>query len=99
MAKGTIAVRVVVPTVAVAVVASALAVVINLATEWKTNPWAWVGVVALTAVVAGVSLWLFRSQTAMQESGPGTQAHVERSVTGTVTDSTVIIGDGNQVQR
>lgn len=36
-------------------------VVVNLATEWKMNPWAWVAVAGLTLAVAGVSWWMFRS--------------------------------------
>ena len=49
---------VLVPTVATAVAASATMIVINFATEFKTNPWWWVAVVAATALVAGVALWL-----------------------------------------
>jgi hypothetical protein len=60
--------RVVAPTVAVAVVTSALAVVVNLATEWKTNPWAWVGVAGLTLAAAGGSWWMFRSQSSATAS-------------------------------
>ncbi|QTR01278.1 hypothetical protein J7S33_17560 [Saccharothrix algeriensis] len=88
--------RVVVPTLVVAAVSSGLAVVINLATEWKTNPWAWVGVVVLTLAAAGVSLWSSRSQGA---DAPGGGTHVERSVIGDVSGGTVVTGDGNQVQR
>ncbi|MDX3659424.1 hypothetical protein PV646_19145 [Streptomyces sp. ID05-26A] len=97
MAEGSVARRVVAPTIVMAVFSSGSAIVVNLATEWKNNPLAWVGVVVLTAATAGVAYWLWRAQGAAQEPGP--QSTVERSVTGEVHDSTVIIGDGNQVQR
>lgn len=60
--------RVVAPTVATAVVTSGAAVAINLATEWKTNPWAWVAVVVATALVAVAAMWLGRRHTAAAES-------------------------------
>jgi hypothetical protein len=63
-------VRVVAPTVVTALVGSAVAVVVNLATEWKTNWWAWLAVGALTVVSGGVSLWLHRRQ-ADTDSSPG----------------------------
>lgn len=96
MAGRSRGVRVVVPTLVVAAVSSGLAVVINLATEWKTNPWAWVGVVVLTLAAAGVSLWSSRSLGA---DAPAGGTHVERSVIGDVSGGTVVTGDGNQVQR
>ena len=43
---------------ATAVLGSATNVVVNLATEWKTNWWAWLGVVTLTVISIPVSLWL-----------------------------------------
>lgn len=43
---------------ATVVVTSALAVVINLATDWKTNPWAWLLVVAVTVLAGVVTLRL-----------------------------------------
>lgn len=89
----------IVPTAAVAVVGSAMAVVINLATEWKTEPWAWVAVALLTAVAAGVGLWLSRAQTRPQPGLPESGGDVSRSAIGTFEGSTVITGDGNQVQR
>jgi hypothetical protein len=62
--------RVVVPTAATAVLTSAIAVVINFATEWKTNPWAWLGVVGLTVVSAAVSLWLaYRGSQGSEREG------------------------------
>ncbi|MGH4022837.1 MAG: hypothetical protein ACRDT0_27100 [Pseudonocardiaceae bacterium] len=49
--------RVVASTVVTAVVTSAAAVVINLATEWKSNLWAWLAVVVVTVLVAAAALW------------------------------------------
>jgi hypothetical protein len=40
-----------------AVVSSGLAVLINLATDSPDSYWAWMGVVILTALGAGISLW------------------------------------------
>jgi hypothetical protein len=42
-------------TVSAAALSTGCAIVVNLATDWKTNPWAWVGVIAITALVAIVS--------------------------------------------
>ena len=59
------------PTVATAVVGSGVATVINLATEWKTNVWAWVAVAVLTLLAAGLSLWLAcRSETTTPAAPP-----------------------------
>jgi membrane protein implicated in regulation of membrane protease activity len=52
--------RVWIPTLAVAVSSTAAAVAVNVATEWKTNSWAWVAVMLITAVSAAVSVWLYR---------------------------------------
>ncbi|GLY50083.1 hypothetical protein [Lentzea sp. NBRC 102530] len=93
MAQGSATRRVITPTIAMAVVLSGTAITINLATDWKTNLWAWLGVFALTAATAAVSYWLYKAQDQSQPPS------VERSVTGDVSNSTVIIGDGNQVQR
>lgn len=54
--------RVVAPTVATATVSSAVAVAVNLATEWKGNLWAWLAVGVLTVISCGVALWLDRRQ-------------------------------------
>jgi hypothetical protein len=54
--------RVVVPTVAVAVSTSLVAVAVNLATQWQDNLWAWLAVGVLTVIVAVVSVWLTRRQ-------------------------------------
>jgi hypothetical protein len=48
--------RVIITTVLTTVIGSAIAITINLATDWKTNLWAWLGVVGLTALLAVVLL-------------------------------------------
>jgi len=45
-----------------ALVSSALAVMVNLATEWKTSGWAWLAVVELTMISGGLS-WRHQRQT------------------------------------
>jgi hypothetical protein len=55
--------RVLAPITATALVGSATNVVVNLATEWKTNWWAWLGVVTLTVISIPVSLWLDQRPT------------------------------------
>jgi len=50
------------PPFVVALATSGLGVAINLATEWKTNLWAWAAVVVITLLSAGVTLWLTRRQ-------------------------------------
>ncbi len=50
--------RRVLPAGLTSVIATGLGITINLATEWKSNAFAWLGVAALTAVSFGVSLWL-----------------------------------------
>jgi hypothetical protein len=55
--------RIVAPTLATAVVTSGLAVAVNLATEWKTEVWAWLVVAGLTVLSFVATLWLYRRQT------------------------------------
>jgi hypothetical protein len=87
--------RVAIPTAAVAVIGSALAVVVNLATEWKTNLWVWAGVAGVTCAAAIASWWLHKAQN--PPSAPEDPPPVTRSVLGTTFNSTVITGDGNRV--
>ena len=54
--------RVLVPTVATAVVASAAAITVNLATSAPGNLWLWVGVAAVTMLSAVVSLRLWSDE-------------------------------------
>jgi hypothetical protein len=60
--SGSIVSRIVTPTAATAVTTSAIAVVINLATEWKTNLLAWLAVGVLTILSSLISLWFYRRQ-------------------------------------
>lgn len=85
------------PITAVAVIGSALAVVVNLATEWKTNLWVWAGVAGVTCAAAGASWWLHRAQNPSSGDEDQPRPLVERSVLGTTWNSTVITGDGNRV--
>jgi hypothetical protein len=62
---------VVVLTVGTALVSSALAVMVNLATEWETSGWAWLAVAALTMISGGLS-WRHQRQT-RTESSPGAE--------------------------
>ncbi|MGH3568805.1 MAG: hypothetical protein ACRDRH_22815 [Pseudonocardia sp.] len=70
--------RVAVSTVATAVVSSGVAVVVNLATEWGTNVWAWAAVVVLTLVAAALSLWLARRSDASTRPGVSMSGSVGR---------------------
>jgi hypothetical protein len=58
----SLAIRVVIPTFAVAVTTSVIAVVINYATTWQHNVWAWLAVGILTLVGASLSVWQYRQQ-------------------------------------
>ena len=94
-------IRVVVPTVATAVIASATAITINLATSAPRSPWLWGGVAVITILSAAVSLWLWQ-RTSSAEAQPGKPA--EPSPPGgtvKITDSTfngptTIQGSGEQ---
>lgn len=66
---GPVTTRVVAPTMAAAATTSAIAVVVNLATEWKTNPWAWIAVGAFTLISAAVSLWLYHRSGGQPSTG------------------------------
>lgn len=70
--------RVAAPTIATAAVSSGVAIVINLATEWKTNIWAWAAVAALTLVAAALSLWLARRPDASAPPGVSMSGSVGR---------------------
>lgn len=83
--------RVVAPTVVWAVLTSAAAVAVNLATEWKSNPWAWLTVVVTTALVAAAALWLDHQK--------GDPAEPERPAGGQVVDNSTIHGPNFQVGR
>lgn len=92
MASGTGRRGVVIPTVAAAVAASATMIVINFATEFKTNPWWWLAVGAATALVAGVALWLDHRNNS---EVPDTPAPAPRG--GQVVNNSTIQGPNFQV--
>ncbi|MBV9314276.1 MAG: hypothetical protein JO100_11205 [Pseudonocardia sp.] len=81
--------RVAVPTAATAVVGSGVAVVINLATEWKTNPWAWIVVGVLTLLAMVLALWLASGPD--QGEGVGAEAS-SVSMSGTVRRDNIQFG-------
>ena len=56
--------RVVAPILVTAITSSMIAVALNLATEWKSDFWAWLAVGVLTLTSGGVSVWLNRRQAA-----------------------------------
>ena len=88
---GRIARRVLAPTLATAVAGSGVAVAVNLATEWKTNAWAWLAVVVATVLVAAAALWLDRRQAA--SAGSSEQA------AGQSVEQSFIGGDNIQIGR
>jgi hypothetical protein len=83
--------RVVAPTVAIAVMTSAVAIAVNLATEWKHNLWAWLAVAAFTLLTAGVTLWLHHRQVG-DTSEP-------RNGIGPVVNNSFIGRDNIQIDR
>ncbi len=83
--------RVVAPTVATGVVASLTMVVVNFATEFKTNPWWWLGVVVATGLVAAAALWLDHRSAAR----PGSP----EDAGGQVVNRSRIEGDNVQIGR
>lgn len=77
---------------ATAVVSSVTAVVINFATEWTWNPWAWVAVAAATALGAAVMAWRDHRSSA---AGPSN----DQGAGGQVVDHARIDGDNIQIGR
>lgn len=55
-------VRVALPTLAIAATTSGIALVINYATAWRNNLWAWVAVGVLTLLSGGLSVWVYVQQ-------------------------------------
>jgi hypothetical protein len=80
---------VVVPTLVWAALSSAGAVAVNLATEWKSNPWAWLAVVLTTALVAAAALWL--------DHRKNDQGETQRPGGGQVVNNSTIHGPNLQV--
>jgi hypothetical protein len=69
-----------------AVVLSGASVAVNLATDWKTNLWAWLAVVVLTVAGAGTTVWLYRVDQADSRTG-------ERAVVAGGSIGTAVTGD------
>lgn len=82
--------RVVAPTLVCAVLTSMVAVVVNLATEWKSNPWAWLAVAVTTVLVAVAALWL-------EHRRGGFPAESERPAHRQVVENSTIYGSNFQV--
>lgn len=76
MARTSVVVRVGIPTLVVAVLATAVAIAVNLATtESTTSGWAWMAVGVVTLASAAASLWLYRrTQVATQDRLPAAPA-------------------------
>jgi hypothetical protein len=72
--------RVLAPITTTAVVGSATNVAVNLATEWKTNWWAWLLVVTLTVISIPVSLWLDQRPTRTDSAQDTDDALVDANV-------------------
>jgi hypothetical protein len=78
-----------------ALASSAIAIAVNLATEWKTNMVAWIAVAVLTLVATGIATWTQLRQTASDtDSRSDTHLSVENSVIGR---DNVQIGRANDV--
>lgn len=71
---------------AAGVVTSATGVVVNVATDLMTEPWAWVGVAALTSlgVVVAMKVQSAPAPRSLPHSPPPTRGGVHNSVSGTV---------------
>jgi hypothetical protein len=90
--------RVVVPTVAVAVTTSLVAVAVNLATEWQDNLWAWLVVGVLTLIGAVVSLWLSRRQGAGVDATADGRNELDVRRTETADDIVLMARRGNRMR-
>lgn len=100
MAAGSLNSRVVVPTAIAAIVGTGINVAVNVATNWKTNPWAWLAVAALTVISWAVSLWLYRNRQATDSPSASVQEVRRSTVDGDVTqvsgvNGSVRIGPGS----
>lgn len=95
MSGRVVTVPVLVSAVLTAVVSSALAIVVNLATEWKGNMWAWIGVAALTLLAAGVAAVVQRGR---DYPGVGGDLPVIQTVQGSVIGrDNIQIGRANDI--
>ncbi|MEV6072047.1 hypothetical protein AB0L82_36375 [Nocardia sp. NPDC052001] len=62
--------RIAAPTAATALVTTALAIAINLATDGEHSPWLWAGVGALTLTSFALSMWLHHRQNGSAPTEP-----------------------------
>lgn len=92
--------RLVVPTLVLAAVSSAVAVAVNLATEWKTSMWAWGAVLVVTMLSAVVSLWLSSRSNANSGATSGNKV-VQSSIRagGSVVGISGASSSNDQVQQ
>jgi hypothetical protein len=95
-------VRVVLPILATTVVSTVVAVSVNVATDGRSNVWAWIAVLVATALSAAVTLWLWRRTnhpTSVSDAGSTVDRRPDGSVSITDSnfeDSTAIQGSGTQ---
>ncbi|MEV6276273.1 hypothetical protein [Nocardia sp. NPDC051832] len=74
---GSALARVAAPTATTAVVTTALAIAVNLATGQQHSVWLWVAVGGLTLAMFGTSMWLHHRQTEQPEPAPPPATGVE----------------------
>ncbi|MFC4065128.1 hypothetical protein [Actinoplanes subglobosus] len=75
-----------------AIVASALAVSVNLATDLKRSWWAWIAVVLLTAVTGLITFRLAARRSGPERSLEENAASVANTIAGDVTGKAVQAG-------
>lgn len=80
---------------------SLVGIVINLATEWKQNPWAWAGLVVLTGLGVVVTMKVQAASTPTELPSPRTppspraprHGGVQNSISGNVRGEVLQAGD------
>ena len=71
MSRRVVVRRIWLPTLLTAATSTAIAIVVIFATEWKTNPWAWIAVGVLTVLAFLGSLWLYKREQIDKEPTKG----------------------------
>ena len=71
MSRRSMVRRVWLPTLLTAATSTVIAIVVILATTWKTNPWAWIAVGVLTVLAFLGSLWLQQREQIDAEPAKG----------------------------